>query len=111
MAGGNASGQLHADVWELGPTGWTAIPNDIPSSVSSYAAAWNGRAVMLIGGTDLTGYVSTVREFDGTWSTLTGTAPQARIWASATWDATRSRLVFFGGNRTSGLQNDTWEFY
>lgn len=112
LAGGLANGVYLTDAWELGPSGWSAIPNDVPVAVGSYAAAWDGRAVALVGGGAQTGYSSSMWEFDGTWTSFSGPVPTpARTWPAAAWDSTRARLVFFGGTASAGDQNDTWEFW
>jgi len=45
------------------------------------------------------------------WTDRTpGSVPPARMLYAMAFDATRGRLVVFGGDGASGLFNDTWEF-
>ena len=49
--------------------------------------------------------------WDGTtWTQLTTTGAPARTGFSFAYDATRDRVVIFGGTRAGVLQQDTWEF-
>ena len=54
-------------------------------------------------------------DFDGTtWTQLTANgaagSPPARTQAAIAFDFSRNKLIVFGGNATSGILNDTWEF-
>jgi hypothetical protein len=74
-----------------------------------------GRRVLLFGGFAAVG--STLRPMNDLWAwdgqrwTLLGIGgPSARGDFLAVWDATRRRLVVYGGANDAGLLGDTWEW-
>jgi hypothetical protein len=71
------------------------------------------RGSMIVFGGFGSSFRNDVWEFDldaGAWSQIvpSGTPPEGRMRHTAVYDATRDRMVVFGGSATSGVRNDVW---
>jgi len=96
--------------WALLPTLGTAAPNR-----SDAAAIYDPVRDRLIvfGGFGVTDMLNDVQALDlatNTWSTISaaGTPPSARFSHTAVYDATRDRMVVYGGYDSTGELSDVW---
>jgi len=118
--GGNDAGGARNDVWQLdmgGTPQWSEpIEPGLPEPRSGHSAVVDpSRQRMLVfGGTNGTTFLDDVNERallgEGIWSPVatTGTPPSARANHSALYDATRDRMLVFGGGNGGAGFNDTW---
>jgi hypothetical protein len=106
------------DTWEWNGSGWAlvSLPSRPPGRSNSglaFDAARN--RMVLFGGWDGTNYRQDTWEWDGSptgWMQRSpATRPRARRGHALSYDASRGRVVVFGGRiSTSGWANDTWEW-
>ncbi|MFH1874197.1 MAG: kelch repeat-containing protein [Pseudomonadota bacterium] len=137
LFGGSDSAGIYMDLWLLsnangtgGAPVWTnpAIAGTAPSSRAIMAFAYDetNDTLILFGGRACgtstctlynNVYLITNATTAPTWQQLTpsGTAPSARLAASAVYDSTDNRLIIFGGSTStsrtsvaSSSKNDTW---
>jgi len=106
----------HSDTWEFDGSTWTEIatptsplgrqePGLVFDSVRGVLVMFSGFRFTPTGGLDDTW------EYDGTdWTQITPpTSPPARRGVGMAYDASRGRVVAFGG-RNGSHWNDTWEY-
>jgi MYXO-CTERM domain-containing protein len=116
------------DTWELDPTTgtWAQLaPTGAPSVRHDFGLVWDStrNKAVLFGGMqiDIPGATGVPKqdtwEWDPTghtWSerTVTGSKPSQRFGHAMTFDATRGKVVLFGGwdMTTSGSRNDLWDW-
>jgi hypothetical protein len=102
------------DHWEWDGNEWSlpGLSGDSPSGRQGHAMAFGGNAVVMFGGFDGEA-LDDSWEWDGQdWHESLGTTrPQARAGHAMAYDASRRRVVLFGG--ASGIDElfaDTWEW-
>ncbi len=121
LFGGNADlAGTRSDTWEWDGTTWTqGSPATSPPARSEHALAYDAarQRVVLFGGydgnNDLFGTFSDTWEWDGvTWTRrFPAASPPARGRHAIAYDATRQRVVVFGGaDHGGGGFDDTWEW-
>jgi hypothetical protein len=120
LFGGATGGGEVDDTWEWDGSGWrdvtTATPGPAPRQL--HAGAYDSRRELTVvfGGysTAAAGPLADTWQWDGTsWASVTpvGPAPAARWRHAVAYDASRDRLVLFGGVDASGaLLGDVWEW-
>jgi hypothetical protein len=102
------------DVWEWNGASWSAIPTPAVAPDPRYdpAMAYDpvGQRVMMWGG-EAFGAAADFWSWNGSAWTQLQSAPVGRYSHAAAWDATRNRLVSFGGHDDNGdLSGQTYEF-
>ncbi|MFN0247579.1 MAG: kelch repeat-containing protein [Kofleriaceae bacterium] len=104
------SGQF-ADMWELGPAGWTRVATvGPPARVAPTMAYDASRKVTLMFGDDTGGDARTWLWNGATWSSVAPpTGLEARPYSAMAYDAKRKVVVLFGGGDQTPL-SDTWEW-
>ena len=128
FGGAAADGQFN-DVWVLmnanglgGTPTWSRLSpaGALPTARNGHSAAFDGATGQMLvfggGGDDgLRNDTWALSHANGlgdapTWTRLTaaGTAPPARVAASAIYRPATNRLVIFGGDTNAGSLNDTW---
>jgi hypothetical protein len=76
-----------------------------PSARAQHTAVWDGSRMIVFGGTDNSGDLSSGFKLEGnSWNTLTGSGPSARRDHTAVWAA--SKMVVFGGRAEGTLLAD-----
>ena len=117
FGGFNLASVNFADTWEWDGTQWTKKADGTPTARTGAMLAFDpgrGRVIMFGGRLlveDEITWSSRTWEWDGsTWvSTLTG-VPSARWIGAMALDTTKSRIVLFGGESSTGaILGDTWE--
>jgi hypothetical protein len=115
---GNHSTSL-ADTWEWDGATWAQhTPTTSPSGRSGHSMAWDAarQRAVLFGGLDDSNFggnpLAETWEWDGaTWAQRTPTnSPSARRSPGMAWEASRQRVVLFGGHDGSSPLADTWEW-
>ncbi|MBI5169785.1 MAG: T9SS type A sorting domain-containing protein [Candidatus Eisenbacteria bacterium] len=123
FGGRDGSGLALADLWELplaGALQWAPIATSgaVPAARDLAAAAYDAERdqLVLFGGRGAAGQAladAWVLPLGGAmeWSALnpTGAAPAARYGPAYAFDASRDRLVIFGGGETAAWLADGWE--
>jgi cysteine-rich repeat protein len=120
MFGGfDGAGTYFGDTWELDAANmtWVAVTSATsPSARTNAGIAYDAarRAVVLFGGEGADGAFlgDTWMYANGSWTLLatTGAAPPARRIPQVVYDASRDRIVMFGGDAQDGtLLNDLWQ--
>jgi len=121
LFGGRTSSGMLNDTWEWNGSGWTQKCTTAPCSSSvpavrySFAMAYDaarGNAVVY-GGTGFSDYSDTWTWNGTAWTPVTAPGPGVRVGASATFDATGSRVLLFGGQAayaSATFYNDLWSF-
>jgi hypothetical protein len=118
LFGGALTGsKVERDTWEWDGAVWTEVEDIGPSARHGHAMTWKGDTVLLFGGsTDLDLETSTQAladtwEWDGKhWRQRQDMGPQ-RHSAPVAWDASRTRVVIFGGKSAGAPLGDTWEAF
>ncbi len=113
--------QNRNDVWALSLVGtptWSLLAptGEPPSPRRSFSAIYDSARdrIVFFGGTTDTDYrtneVWSLTLVAPAWTQLVpaGTAPEARVDATAIYDATRDRMILFGGEGYTDLLGDTW---
>jgi hypothetical protein len=118
--GGLLSGQYVNSGGRYNPASntWTAIPGSLPNTPAgraSFTAVWTGSKMIVWGGQDSSGSLSTGGIFDpqgnggaGSWTptpSVSGTGLSPRTGHSAIWDG--SRMIVWGGVVAGGAVVDT----
>jgi len=107
------------DTWEWNGNAWTRCwPTTSPSPRSAHAMAWDAarhRTVLFggLGGPPANAYLSDTWEWDGqTWTRhQPAVSPSPRSGHAMAYDATRRRVVLFGGSPSPwNYLSDTWEW-
>lgn len=83
-----------------GPGQWTSVnPAGAVPILTAYAAAQlPGGGIVAFGGSDGTSALADTWKWDGAaWAKLTATGPSARLSAAMAFDASRGRVVLYGG--------------
>jgi cysteine-rich repeat protein len=117
---GGHDGALDGETWEYdGVTAtWTLVTpsGSSPSARGSHAMAYDAarNRVILFGGSDFP-LDGETWEYDGataTWTQVTpsGSSPSPRYQHAMAYDASRGRVVLFGGSDAGGLDGETWEY-
>ncbi|HLM35581.1 MAG TPA: kelch repeat-containing protein [Gaiellaceae bacterium] len=122
LFGGDLGTESAADTWEWDGTTWVQVADMGPAACAAAAATFDGGAVLLFGGvaslgpTALAPAVSGLTwEWDGEhWTLRQDMGPRARWGHALAFDASRGKVVLFGGltgaTAASGeLLGDTWE--
>jgi hypothetical protein len=88
-----------------------------PPYRSGHALSYDStrRKVVMFGGYDGAGYLQDTWEWDGTagtWNdrTSAGSKPSGRYSGSMAHDASRGKVVLFGGSDAGGRDDETWEW-
>lgn len=112
-AGRSAAGTRRTDTWASDGQRFRNLTSAVLPALDDMAAFTRSIDAFLFGGVVTgTGYVNTVRRFNGTsWVTVTtsGTAPTARGDSAAVLEVSSNTVVVFGGN-TGAAQGDTFRF-
>jgi hypothetical protein len=107
------------DTWELDRQGWHLMSPATAPTDGRYAGAMvhdaARRQIVLFGGTTSANVkLADTWVYDdssGSWSQKSPTmAPSPRLQHAMAYDATRARVVLFGGNDANGVTGDTWEW-
>jgi len=106
------------DTWEWDGTEWRqAVTAVAPPPRVGHAMCYDARRgrIVLFGGSGIaTGaeFLNDTWEWDGSsWSRIdTPTSPPGLVSHSMAFDASRGRVIVFGGSRASGPTNQTWEY-
>ena len=118
---GGYSGSYQNDIWVLSESGgtwnWTspAVSGTAPAPRYDHSAVWDSEnSRMIVFGGDSESYLNDVgvlSESGGTWAwtspAVSGIRPAARYGHSAVLDAGSGRMIVFGGDSGSRL-NDVW---
>jgi hypothetical protein len=118
LGGDGGSGTALSDTWEWDGTHWTQ-QQDIGSAREGLAMAFTGGSTIMFGGSSGAQDNAGAALFGDTWGwdgqhwvERQDMGPQARWMHAVAYDATRSRLVLFGGATTLARDSqlgDTWE--
>jgi hypothetical protein len=110
------------DPWELGTTWSRESPDAVPAARTDFALAYDSRveSTVLFGGLATASGNGPVVSLGDTWSwkgtswtklPATPRAPSARSAHAMAYDASRARIVLFGGiDAADNPLSDTWEF-
>jgi hypothetical protein len=117
MFGGETTAGTLGQTWEYDGWSWTQMPllPTRPSARSDAAMAYDAghRRIILFGGTTAgSAFDNETWAYDGMSWTLVASGPSAppgRSGAMLAYDATRDRIVLFGGLGGAGDLADTWE--
>jgi hypothetical protein len=107
ISGGTAAG----DTWEWDGAAWTQVADTGPDPRWWHAITY-GKALTLFGGDTGGGGLrqdTWIRD-GGDWTQVADSGPVPRRGHAIAYDATRDRVVLFGGDTTAGLVGDTWEW-
>jgi cysteine-rich repeat protein len=121
LFGGTGFGGLEGDTWEYDGTfqTWTQVLIENPNAPSpriGHAMAYDSARgkVVLFGGLDDDRDDGETWEYDGqtqSWTqVLVASAPSPRRQHAIAYDATRGKVVLFGGLNDDGLDGETWEY-
>jgi hypothetical protein len=116
LHGGLSTAALLDTTWEWDGANWTQMPGPNPPAMAGHRAHFDAQraGVVLISQFAL----RTWDRISGTWVERTELQPEPRVEFASTYDATRQRLVMFGGRRLLSQQfadqqtpmpTDTWE--
>ncbi len=113
--GGNNPTPL-AETWEFNGNSWTRFvgaPNPgIRISTSMVYDPVNHRTILFGGGTDLSqnaNHSDTWSWNGNSWTLVATTGPSARYRAGFEYDASKDKIVLFGGNSGGALSHEVWE--
>jgi hypothetical protein len=117
LYGGSTTGLTAlADEWTLRAGGWTKAGDGTPPARNLYASTKvDPRATLVFGGQAVDGgYLDDLWLFDEAEArpsvfAAEGAGPAGRSGAEMIFDATRRRVVLFGGKNDSGTLGDLWE--
>jgi hypothetical protein len=115
---GGFDGTFRQDTWELSSNAWTqvAVGATAPSARSGHTMAFDStrNKVVLFGGQVISGASSTTWEFSGgVWVSVSlspPNAPSMRFGHAMVFDASRGKIVLFGGYDGTSHFQDTWEY-
>ena len=108
----NADRTYPSGLWEWNGTAWAAVAGAGPtfSPVQPMTALGSAGGLLLVDGGALQGTFSTWAWQNGAWARVATTGPATRNGHAIAYDATRNRVVLFGGFRAGQDFNDTWEW-
>jgi Galactose oxidase, central domain len=107
------------ETWEWDGEGWTQVEDTGPNAAqSAFQIVYDSarQVTILEGGSVASGSGTYIPvgtwQWDGTtWTQVADVGPPARVLCGLGYDATRGRVVLFGGlNLDSTLEPDTWEW-
>ncbi len=115
--GRNTTGPLSVgETWVFREGVWTRRPNGAPGMISRrghamvYDAA-RGKTVVFGGRDSNNAPMNDTWEWNGAaWTRVAAGGPEARAYASITYDTRRGVAVLFGGTTATGSLGDTWEY-
>ena len=112
FGGNDGAGNALNDTWLWNGTSWSqASPTTVPGSRWNASMAWDGKHIVMFGGTIGDGDYGETWIWDGTnWTLLSpASAPGPRSGAGMTLDSVHNQVVLFGGFAgEEGDFGDTW---
>jgi hypothetical protein len=101
-----------SDLWEWNGTAWAVVAGAGPtfSPVQPVAALGPAGGLVLVDGGVIQGTFSTWVWQSGAWARAATTGPSLRNGHAVAYDASRNRVVLFGGFRSGQDFSDTWEW-
>jgi hypothetical protein len=113
LYGGFAPSGSFRDLWSWDGERWTLIDSAGPTDTEGQALTATTRGLVVVGPhAPASGdkRLAAWRYADGRWSLLAADGPPVRIGQALAYDATRQRVVVFGGApEGSAATNETWE--
>jgi hypothetical protein len=108
----NADRTYASDLWEWTGTAWSALAGAGPtfSPVQPMVGLGASGGLLLFDGGVLQGTASTWVWQNAQWSRVATAGPSLRNGHALAYDATRNRVVLFGGFRPGQDFSDTWEW-
>lgn len=108
FGGRDALAQHQGDTWEWDGSSWSLRATTGPTPRAAHAMT-NGCRVILFGGVGSVRLSDTWEWGGGSWQMRASNGPTARLGHAMAYDASRERVVLFGGDDAVSRQNDTWE--
>jgi hypothetical protein len=108
----NADQTYPTDLWEWTGTAWSAVAGTGPtfSPIQPMVGLGTSGGLLLFDGGALQGTASTWVWQNAQWSRAATGGPPLRNGHALAYDATRNRVVLFGGFRSGQDFSDTWEW-
>jgi hypothetical protein len=101
---GGFGAEQFRDLWQWDGSRWHLLASEGPSYTEGHVVTEAKDGIHIVGtGLNQSDTLVRVWHWDGkAFHVMGGTGPSSRVGATATWDARRGALVYWGGSTTSG---------